>query len=123
MWLHKIKFSKIKQQKNVDIDNDKIYNYRPTLIGMLDAIYYCIPDKTICLELTRRLHGVDPHIVERISPLTWTTPLCTAVSFLDDKKVVVELMELIKSNQITQKALFHYCSDSTVALNRVSKVF
>jgi len=94
------------------IANDQIYNYKPTLIGMLDAIYYCIPDKTICLELTRRLHGIDPHIVERVSPLTWTTPLCTAVSFLDDKKIVVELMELIKSNQIRQKALFHYYRDS-----------
>jgi hypothetical protein len=94
------------------IANDKIYNYKPTLIGMLDAIYYSIPDKTICLELTRRLHGVDPHIVERVSPLTWTTPLCTAVSFLEDKKVIVELMELIKSNQIRQKALFHYSEDS-----------
>ena len=94
------------------IANDQIYNYKPSLIGLLDAIYYCIPDKTICLELTRRLHGIDPHIVERVSPLTWTTPLCTAVSFLDDKKVVVELMELIKSNQITQKALFHYSEDS-----------
>ena len=94
------------------IANDKIYNYKPTLIGMLDAIYYSIPDKTICLELTRRLHGVDPHIVERVSPLTWTTPLCTAVSFLEDKKVIVELMELIKSNQIRQKALFHYYRDS-----------
>jgi hypothetical protein len=93
------------------IDNNKIYNYKPTLIGMLDAIYYCIPDKTICLELTRQLHGVDPHIVERVSPLTWTTPLCTAVSFLQDKKVIVELMELIKSNQIMQKALFHYSED------------
>jgi hypothetical protein len=94
------------------VANDQIYNYNPTLIGMLDAIYYCIPDKTICLELTRRLHGIDPHIVERVSPLTWTTPLCTAVSFLDDKKIVVELMELIKSNQNTQKALFHYSEDS-----------
>jgi hypothetical protein len=94
------------------IANDKIYNYKPTLIGMLDAIYYCIPDKTICLELTRRLHGVDPHIVERVSPLTWTTPLCTAVSFLQDKKVIVELMELIKSNQIRRKALFNYSEDS-----------
>ncbi len=94
------------------IDNDTIYNYNPTLIGMLDAIYYCIPDKTICLELTRRLHGVDPHIVERVSPLTWTTPLCTAVSFLEDKKVIVELMELIKSNQLMQKALFRYYKDS-----------
>jgi hypothetical protein len=93
------------------IDNNKIYNYKPTLIGMLDAIYYCIPDKTICLELTRQLHGVDPHIVERVSPLTWTTPLCTAVSFLQDKKVIVELMELIKSNQIMQKALFNYSED------------
>jgi hypothetical protein len=94
------------------IDNDTIYNYKPTLIGMLDAIYYCIPDKTICLELTRRLHSVDPHIVERVSPLTWTTPLCTAVSFLKDKKVIVELMELIKSNQLIQKALFRYYRDS-----------
>ena len=94
------------------IDNDTIYNYNPTLIGMLDAIYYCIPDKTICLELTRRLHGVDPHIVERVSPLTWTTPLCTAISFLEDKKVIVELMELIKSNQLMQKALFRYYRDS-----------
>ena len=94
------------------IANDQIYNYNPTLIGLLDAIYYCIPDKTICLELTRRLHGIDPHIVERVSPLTWTTPLCTAVSFLDDKKIIVELMALIKSNQITQKALFHYSEDS-----------
>ena len=94
------------------IANDQIYNYKPSLIGLLDAIYYCIPDKTICLELTRRLHGIDPHIVERVSPLTWTTPLCTAVSFLEDKKLVVELMELIKSNQITQKALFHYSEDS-----------
>ena len=94
------------------IANDQIYNYKPTLIGLLDAIYYCIPDKTICLELTRRLHGIDPHIVERVSPLTWTTPLCTAVSFLDDKKIIVELMALIKSNQITQKALFHYSEDS-----------
>jgi hypothetical protein len=94
------------------IANDQIYNYKSTLIGLLDAIYYCIPDKTICLELTRRLHGIDPHIVERVSPLTWTTPLCTAVSFLEDKKIVLELMELIKSNQITQKALFHYSEDS-----------
>ena len=94
------------------IDNDTIYNYKPTLIGMLDAIYYCIPDKTICLELTRRLHSVDPYIVERVSPLTWTTPLCTAVSFLKDKKVIVELMELIKSNQLMQKALFRYYRDS-----------
>ena len=95
------------------IDNDTIYNYKPTLIGMLDAIYYCIPDKTICLELTRRLHSVDPHIVERVSPLTWTTPLCTAVSFLKDKKVILELMELIKSNQLMQKALFlRYYRDS-----------
>ena len=94
------------------IANDQIYNYKPTLIGMLDAIYYCIPDKTICLELTRRLHGIDPHIVERVSPLTWTTPLCNAISFLDDKKIIIELMELIKSNQITQKALFHYSEDS-----------
>jgi hypothetical protein len=94
------------------IDNDTIYNYNPTLIGMLDAIYYCIPDKSICLELTRRLHGVDPHIVERVSPLTWTTPLCTAISFLEDKKVIVELMELIKSNQLMQKALFRYYRDS-----------
>jgi len=94
------------------IDNDTIYNYKPTLIGMLDAIYYCIPDKTICLELTRRLHSVDPHIVERVSPLTWTTPLCTAVSFLQDKKVILELMELIKSNQLMQKALFRYYRDS-----------
>jgi hypothetical protein len=94
------------------IDNDTIYNYKPTLIGMLDAIYYCIPDKTICLELTRRLHSVDPHIVERVSPLTWTTPLCTAVSFLKDKKVILELMELIKSNKTTQKALFRYYRDS-----------
>jgi hypothetical protein len=94
------------------IANDTIYNYKPTLIGMLDAIYYCIPDKTICLELTRRLHGVDPHIVEHVSPLTWTTPLCTAVSFLKDKNVIVELMELIKSNQLMQKALFRYYRDS-----------
>ncbi len=94
------------------IDNDTIYNYKPTLIGMLDAIYYCIPDKTICLELTRRLHRIDPHIVERVSPLTWTTPLCTAVSFLQDKKVILELMELIKSNKTMQKALFHYSEDS-----------
>jgi hypothetical protein len=94
------------------IANDKIYNYNPTLIGMLDAIYCCIPDKTICLELTRRLHGVDPHIVERVSPLTWTTPLCTAVSLLQDKKLIVELMELIKSNQMRQKALFNYSEDS-----------
>ena len=94
------------------IANDKIYNYNPTLIGMLDAIYCCIPDKTICLELTKRLHSVDPHIVERVSPLTWTTPLCTAVSLLQDKKIIVELMELIKSNQIRQKALFHYSEDS-----------
>jgi hypothetical protein len=94
------------------IANDQIYNYKPSLIGLLDAIYYCIPDKTICLELTRRLHGIDPHIVERVSPLTWTTPLCTAVSFLDDKKIVIELMELIKSNQMTGKALFHYSEDS-----------
>ena len=95
-----------------DIDNDTIYNYNPTLIGMLDAIYYCIPDKTICLDLTRRLHGVDPHIVERVSPLTWTTPLCTAVSVLEDKKVILELMELIKSNKIMQKSLFNYSEDS-----------
>jgi len=94
------------------IDNDTIYNYKPTLIGMLDAIYYCIPDKTICLELTRRLHRIDPHIVERVSPLTWTTPLCTAVSFLQDKKVILELMELIKSNQLMQKALFRYYRDT-----------
>jgi flagellar biosynthesis GTPase FlhF len=94
------------------IDNDAIYNYKPTLIGILDAIYYCIPDKIICLELTRQLHGVDPHIVERVSPLTWTTPLCTAVSFLKDKKVIVGLMELIKSNQMMQKSLFNYSEDS-----------
>lgn len=94
------------------INNDTIYNYKPTLIGMLDAIYYCIPDKTICLELTRRLHSVDPHIVEHVSPLTWTTPLCTAVSFLKDKNVIIELMELIKSNQLMQKALFRYYRDS-----------
>ena len=95
-----------------NIANNKTYNYNRTLIGMLDAIYYCIPDKTICLELTRRLHSIDPHIVERVSPLTWTTPLCTAVYVLEDKKIIVELMDLIKSNQNTQKALFHYSEDS-----------
>lgn len=95
-----------------NIANNKSYNYNPTLIGMLDAIYYCIPDKTICLELTRQLHAIDPHIVERVSPLTWTTPLCTALYILEDKKIVVELMELIKSNQMMQKALFHYSEDS-----------
>jgi hypothetical protein len=94
------------------IDNDTIYNYKATLIGMLDAIYYCIPDKTICLELTTRLHSVDPHIVERVSPLTWTTPLCTATAFLKDKNVALELIKLIKSNQKMQKALFHYSGDS-----------
>ena len=95
-----------------NIANNKSYNYNPTLIGMLDAIYYCIPDKTICLELTRQLHAIDPHIVERVSPLTWTTPLCTALYILEDKKIVVELMELIKSNQRMQTALFHYSEDS-----------
>ena len=95
-----------------NIANNKTYNYNRTLIGMLDAIYYCIPDKTICLELTRRLHSIDPHIVERVSPLTWTTPLCMAVHVLEDKKIIVELMDLIKSNQNTQKALFQYSEDS-----------
>jgi hypothetical protein len=95
-----------------NIANNNSYNYNPTLIGLLDAIYYCIPDKSICLELTKRLHAIDPHIVERVSPLTWTTPLCTALYILEDKKIVVELMELIKSNQMMQKALFNYSEDS-----------